>query len=333
MHKDRLLYIDLLKAFAIFCVVWGHSIQYLSNNSSFFEDTIFKFIYSFHMPLFMTISGYFFTSSIKLSPSHLIKKKFYQLLVPCISWTTLYTIVRLNYSNYFNKLIVDFWYLKSLFICYLIAYLSIKLFKKSWIAYPISILLILCTPPIANKYNIHTMYPFFCLGALIYQNQSTLFRYQKLLISISSICFILLLLFWKGEYTMYTSPFYPIQYHPLTFNFTKVGIATYRFFIGLSGTIFFFLIFKKLSANFSNNKWIYTLANVGKYTMGIYIVQFYLIESYRSIPFLTGANHLLFNILFAPLISCFVIVFSIFIIKLIQRNKTLSFLFLGIKKQ
>ena len=63
-------FVDVLKATAIFLVVMGHCIQYGSGNDyyvecTFFENSLFKFIYSFHMPLFMLISGYLFAFSLK----------------------------------------------------------------------------------------------------------------------------------------------------------------------------------------------------------------------------------------------------------------------------
>ena len=55
--------VDGLKGFAILLVVLGHCVQYglgevNFNNENYFEYPIFKFIYSFHMPLFMLVSGY-----------------------------------------------------------------------------------------------------------------------------------------------------------------------------------------------------------------------------------------------------------------------------------
>ena len=60
MEKQaRIKYWDLLKGIAIFLVVWGHTIQYGGSGSIFFDNKAFIFIYSFHMPLFLLISGYF----------------------------------------------------------------------------------------------------------------------------------------------------------------------------------------------------------------------------------------------------------------------------------
>ena len=69
MKKERILYLDVLKAICIVLVVVGHCIQYGSGNGyylekAYFENPMFIFIYSFHMPLFALISGYLFSYSI-----------------------------------------------------------------------------------------------------------------------------------------------------------------------------------------------------------------------------------------------------------------------------
>ena len=64
--NKREAFLDILKCFAIFLVLYGHSIQYLTPQH--FENCIlFKFIYSFHMPLFAMISGYFSFPSMNLN--------------------------------------------------------------------------------------------------------------------------------------------------------------------------------------------------------------------------------------------------------------------------
>ncbi|ROT03695.1 hypothetical protein ED388_12660 [Muribaculaceae bacterium Isolate-007 (NCI)] len=56
-------YIDCLKGFAIFLVVLGHVVQ----NYNLMDSWIFRIIYSFHMPLFMFMSGYCFDLFAKVT--------------------------------------------------------------------------------------------------------------------------------------------------------------------------------------------------------------------------------------------------------------------------
>lgn len=84
MAKVRILYIDILKLFTIYLVLWGHSIQHFQPYCE--KSYIFQTIYAFHMPLFMMLSGYFASSSMRLGFRDFFTKKFRQLLLPCLSW-------------------------------------------------------------------------------------------------------------------------------------------------------------------------------------------------------------------------------------------------------
>lgn len=56
--------LDTVKCILIFCVVFGHTISNLATRDIWNGDilgVIYKFIYTFHMPLFTMITGYLFT--------------------------------------------------------------------------------------------------------------------------------------------------------------------------------------------------------------------------------------------------------------------------------
>ena len=68
VKKERNLFLDILKGLTMIFVIFGHSIQFGSGhvyleNELFYENPVFKIIYSFHMPLFALISGYLFYHS------------------------------------------------------------------------------------------------------------------------------------------------------------------------------------------------------------------------------------------------------------------------------
>ena len=64
----RLTYIDVMRGFAIFFIVYGHSIVHSLNS-----HIAFNIVYSFHVPLFFVISGLTFSS---------INKRFFSFLFP-----------------------------------------------------------------------------------------------------------------------------------------------------------------------------------------------------------------------------------------------------------
>ena len=80
----RDLGLDTIKAFATLLVIVGHVIQY--TNVDFDNSFFFKITYSFHMPLFMFISGYLMP---KITGEGFLLLKFRQLVVPFILWLSL----------------------------------------------------------------------------------------------------------------------------------------------------------------------------------------------------------------------------------------------------
>lgn len=93
-QSNKLNYLSIVKGVAIFLMLWGHCIQCCTNERfDFFEDNVFKFIYSFHMPLFMLVSGYlFYFSFSKRNLSELLKHRIQGLLQP---------IVMVSFVNYY----------------------------------------------------------------------------------------------------------------------------------------------------------------------------------------------------------------------------------------
>lgn len=161
MIKERLLYVDIAKGLCILLVITGHILQYnFSGNGS---DTVFNFIYSFHMPVFMLLSGYVAALSqnkIDLKSSIcFIRKKFYSLAVPFYVWglfVTPFVIKRVNLENFYpiaKELLTNpgsgAWFIIVLF-CIQLYFLLFKMIaqclsmKRTYIAETISCIIVLC---------------------------------------------------------------------------------------------------------------------------------------------------------------------------------------------
>ena len=121
-HYDRL---DIARGIAIFLVILGHCIQCGSGaeynqNQLFFDDVVFQFIYSFHMPLFMIISGFLFSKTMS-GKSFLMttKTRALRLLLPVLVWQTLQMFLLVVKSrtfdvlSYFDFLLEGFWFFWS----------------------------------------------------------------------------------------------------------------------------------------------------------------------------------------------------------------------------
>ena len=81
-------WVDNVRGFAIYLVVLGHCIQYASHEGyDFANNIVFKLIYSFHMPLFMLLTGYLFWYTLsKYSFWNGIVAKLKGIMIPCMTW-------------------------------------------------------------------------------------------------------------------------------------------------------------------------------------------------------------------------------------------------------
>ena len=343
MTKQRIEYLDALKGFAIFLVIWGHCIQYLKKDIDVFQNTVFEFIYSFHMPLFFVISGFFFLSSLKLNLKDFLSKKFLQLLLPCLVWAIIYVGIQLTKdvilgktidSNVYLMKIINplnwpFWFLKELFLSYILAYLSYRIFKKDWIVL-LLITVLLLFAPFASLYYQRFLWPFFILGIYIKKNYSWIEKNSAKILSVSIIVFAILLYFWKGEYTIYKAGFPPvfdIRTETINFNFNDILIVLNRWLIGIVGSFSFFLLFKTI---YKKNRLFSLLEKIGKLTLGIYIIQVFILEKELSrIVNFYFINEQLFNWIVAPAMALLILIVCYYIVKWINKNKYLVLFLLG----
>lgn len=136
-HKSRNNTLDLLKFFAIILVLWGHSIQFFCQGH-YSNNSVYRIIYSFHMPLFMMIVGFFASKLYKIDFISFFRKKFRQLILPSLTMTLIMILVgvlilneRMNINGFIGSFLYSFWFLKSAFVCSLIYWVSEKVCPKS----------------------------------------------------------------------------------------------------------------------------------------------------------------------------------------------------------
>ena len=193
MRKIRNDYIDIVKGVAISLVVLGHCIQFASGSQNlhtgaFYANHIFKFIYSFHMPLFMLISGYLFYFSIKINFWNIVKTKFLGLIIPLISWHTLYQLILLLYGEptspyiFFFSYFHTLWFLRALFYsCIIVLLVNRFLHDNIWAYSCIFIIMFLFPNRIFPAVFVFTI-PYFYIGYLFNKTNST--KSNKNIISI-----------------------------------------------------------------------------------------------------------------------------------------------------
>lgn len=330
-------YLDVLKGFAILLVVLGHSVQSFAANGSYDNNWVFRVVYSFHMPLFMFLSGAAAAYSFRPMNFEFIKRKFYQLVVPFVAWYLLGYLLQGAYHNttlpsYIHKVVVSpdygLWFLWALFLnfCCLAAIKRLTKYMHLY-AYPLVWLAIYAIP--TGKYGIGLVkwhLPFFATGYLIFLYRNKLARYRAAALTMSSIGFPLLVASWHRLY----SPSFVTDLsghlaarHLLLLrlgdiaavNTYQIFVLFYNYLVPFCGIGFVYWLIKLWP-----NKYIYRfLGLLGLYTLDVYVSHEYFFR------FAIGKSWL-------EIISSFILGLSLSValgVLVLRQVPLLSTLFLG----
>lgn len=102
----------------------------------------------------------------------------------------------------------------------------------------------------------------------------------------------------------------------------------------LSGALFFFGVFSILFHNENKSKFVLKICRWGQLTMGIYILQTFILErGLSSIINFDGVNPVIFCFIITPILAFSIMGICIVITRLIQQNRYLAFCLLGEKLQ
>lgn len=327
--KQRDVVLDCLKGFAIFLVLWGHCIQYLSS-THYSQQPMYRIIYSFHMPLFMALVGYFASSLLNInSLIRIFWKKFRQLLLPAISFIALLCITDIYPTNGFihgiKHIVIDLWFLKSAFICTLLFYISAK--NKKYRTIGIILSLILSQFIILWYYQINIMYPCFILGFLLHEYRKKIEAYSTKILIVSGILMILLLIPWDARFWEMPSLSLKLSSPEFKEYWSK---TLYRLFIGINGTVLFFTLFVSLADKIIPEKIKISLQSLGMMTLGIYLIQALLVERIMAdVLNFDGVDPVVFNFILTPLLALVALSMCVALVKLMQQSTICSRLFLG----
>ena len=203
--SKRDLSLDYIKGILILLVVYGHCLYWLDGNTHSFNYIFFpKIIYTFHMPLFIFLSGYFFSVKKNANFYSTVIEKFKKLIIPhfffnvimlipifCLWGTYGHFITRFSNGiitisslyHYFTM----FWFLWCLFLSCVITNIvhncTNNKKKGNIILILLSILFLFISKLqiihiIIDHQHIGTMFFFFTIGIITHDN-STLFFQKK----------------------------------------------------------------------------------------------------------------------------------------------------------
>ena len=265
------------KAVAIFLVMWGHCIYYLCSLHTQ-PSEVNKVIASFHMPLFMLISGYFSMSSFSMNFKDFLKKKGRQILLPLFSWLFLIAVVESlikgGVSGIINGFISQLWFLKTLFVCYVTLYLCKKLPVNDVILCFLSVGGAFLIPKCSFlQYN--WMLPFFWGGYFLRKYDGWIFEHANILLPIVLLVYLLIYNNLGCGYTLIN----------ISLVKTMPVVIILRYIGSLSAAISVIIIcfyFCKLSNCHVFSKAINYLQRIGMCTLGNYCIQELLFDNFRT---------------------------------------------------
>lgn len=286
---------DVCRALLIFLVILGHFFQG-SVKAAEVPNQIIDwgeyFIYSFHMPAFMFISGWFcYGKQYSFKPY--LRNTILYLCVPLVIWD-----VAINAIDYFtdsfnglNSLLTSPWYVKSIILVRVLAYPFI--YKPSLLY---GCCLFLLGLLLGQYYLLALLIPAFMLG--FFSRKYDILKNKYVLIA-CAIAYLIELI--KVHPSEAISDLALIRHLDLSYWLNYLN----RLILGLSGTVIFIASMRQLFKSVDNA----IILGVGKATLGIYIIQALVVERLLLL-YVSSYNNILlyFGLALASLVVCYAIV-------------------------
>lgn len=280
--SGRDIRLDSIKGFLIILVVLGHTIEHYLHST--FNILLYLGIYSFHMPLFVILSGFFFNTSQS-------KEKFKRSIVEIIETFFVFNSVLLvikwyeNESLSFTDIVSPvwiMWYIFSLAVWRISTYFIVNQFKIDianfkWMLCAIIASLLVGLIPMSNELALQrtiTFYPYFILGMILRRRKEYNIKIKTAyLISAFPILLTLAYAIMKSQSMaidtlrvyFYCNRFYNTFYDPI--------LRLITILIGFCTSIALFRIFPKSKL----------LAYVGSASLVIYLLHPYIVSAFYNI--------------------------------------------------
>ena len=331
MEKKRWEYLDAMRGLAILLVVVGHLM--IRFGISGYGNVLWTIIISVHLPIFFFISGYLGSKSLNFEQ---LGGKCSQLILPGFLFFVLYFLsFGGNPMSFLKYGFQEYWFTFVLFEMFLIYFICDKVFRRYKYVLMIGLSLVgvayLSMPSLRGARidtvlcleNLAKYFQFFTLGMLCKEYSGKLLQWlQKdwvkggLLMGYAAslwLCF-------NGNFEQQFSLAYKLN-HDLALRYIGVFV------------IFSFFIHK---AEFfqSGNVLGKSLTFVGKRTLDIYLIHYFLLPTGILLPECLKSNSVWYVQLLILLLSSVVIIAgSLMISELIRLSPTLSGLLLGTRNR
>lgn len=323
--KQRIIYIDNLKALAIFAVIIGHVFYFTWNQ---YSNSIWNhLIVAYNMPLFFFLSGMFAKEGMTIKQ---IGRKAKQLLIPTATIGGVYAFFKDGiHELLFGGSHFGYWFLPTLFIMFIFFYVRCQIVKVFFNNKSVKIILLLDLlymlgvwgiTKILAHYITENIYNLICLnqitnyvlffwgGFLTWKNKEKISSVIKMKLDVVyALCF---LIFGVAFYFCYYS------------GYETTGL--FRKIMALFTIPLLLILFRRITFNNNIQK---IFSYVGTHSLEIYVLQYFFLPTTYSLDnsVMGGVNCLAL----ALLESVLVVILCVILIKVIDINKYLNLIFFG----
>jgi fucose 4-O-acetylase-like acetyltransferase len=327
-NSKRFSWIDIAKGIAINLVVYRHLLIGIERSGLKIEPYLLQMnemVYSFRMPLFFILSGFFFSRSMaKRNNKEFVKYKISSLIYPYLVWCLIHITLQIIMSDYTNasrgledylyilikpRAIDHLWFLFALFnvtiTIFILRYL-IKINKRAVFAISlVAVYLSTLIKDVEPFQDILFYMPYFALGDLISEKALT----KEFQVKISSNAGLLLML-----PLFVVSQWYWLNHHDINiFGFGAVATLGSFFIIAISVRI-------------AEQRWTGLLALIGRKSLEVYLAHVVFSSAFRI--FFINVLHI--NNIYLLLFLCMTlgVIFPILLAAWGERFAPVSWLFL-----
>lgn len=309
-NNTRDIFADILRGFAIILVVWGHCIQEnngaaYSTEALFFDDKLYQFIYSFHMPLFALIAGYYAYNSIAKADDvnkriRLLLRRITVYLIPIVFWTleeyVREAVIKDRYGmerarglavipDLLYRILTNHWFLWAMIVCFVFIWVMHCFLKDNLILYACIFVSLFFIPDGMNMHTYKFLLPFYITA--FYYNQSRslkmtegglFFRCRRLYEEKTGIAAVVTGTVFLALFALYRRrAFIYVSGYRITKDIWYKQLVTdvYRFFIGMVGCLFFICLWTLILKAVKGYRFP-LLCMFGRYSLGVYLFSGYI---------------------------------------------------------
>ena len=326
--ESRVVWLDSLKGVLIILVILGHSIAQIIGNDAANNNYLWCLIYSFHMPAFISVSGYLAYDHMgggKLNVLFSVIRRFQQLLLPFFIWSLAFLAIRDKIALYVNCIFMPnttFWFLWALFFISAL-FIIVQYFSQKCKVNNDHVLVATCVVfagVLVLLKDIHFLgiqyilyyFIFYVLGYFIHKWN---LRSNKVNVRLLFVIWLFLASFWRPN----ALP----DFSPLTGSVATMLCFVHKFVVAAVAVVTLFLFAPRVL----NNDHIINrvLAWLGKFSLGIYVIHLTFIDIAMSVVarFING------EIARVWLLCFLLLLFSVALIRILNINKWTARLLLG----